>query len=380
VWYDLLSDGLSSTTVVVTSTGVVAAQLFAPYGQGRWAGGTMPTSYAFTGQRADSTTGLDYYGARYYDPAAGTFTSADTASGKSAGLNRYGYVSGNPETLTDPTGHLPGTGGGQGICKYDPDGGECQGSGGGGHGGGGGNGGSCRTDASCGGYIGETPTCPPGIYVCGFPPGQHNPGKQPSLLRQSGQARQDSDTLVGIGGEGLSQLISILTLLDLWLQQQEINGLKFPNGAGILSGALWTASAVIAILAALADPASVIATAGVLLVAGLNVAAGALAVESAQGSATDSSDPVYDAVTTLSQLQTAIPESMLDHMTFMVEEIDYYAQGTFWSCSYCATVFEPDGEPPPGQFIDAIWTPVGHGTDYSQVTSVYFQVTYTYTP
>ncbi len=29
-WYDLLSDGLSSTAVVVTSTGVVAAQLFAP--------------------------------------------------------------------------------------------------------------------------------------------------------------------------------------------------------------------------------------------------------------------------------------------------------------------------------------------------------------
>ncbi len=167
-WYDLLSDGLSSTTVVVTSTGVVAAQLFAPYGQGRWAGGTMPTSYAFTGKRADTTTGLDYYGARYYDPVAGIFISADTASGKGAGLNRYGYVAGNPETLTDPTGHyracsvgcggggggsggsggdgggggggsssgIPG--GGKGVCKYDPDGPECQG---GGHGGGNGGGG-----------------------------------------------------------------------------------------------------------------------------------------------------------------------------------------------------------------------------------------------
>ncbi|GEM_PF-2048856 len=105
-WYYLLSDGLSSTTVVVNSTGVVAAQLFAPYGQVRWAGGTMPTSFAFTGQRADSATGLDYYVARYYDPAAGIFTSADTVLGKGAGLNRYAYVSGNPETLTDPTGHL----------------------------------------------------------------------------------------------------------------------------------------------------------------------------------------------------------------------------------------------------------------------------------
>src|SRR5579884_3677839 len=104
-WYYPLSDDLSSVTVVVDYTGVVAAQVFAPYGQVCWAGGTMPTSYAFTGQRADATTGLDYYGARYYDPVAGTFTSADTAS--SGGLNRYAYVACNPETLTDPTGHDP---------------------------------------------------------------------------------------------------------------------------------------------------------------------------------------------------------------------------------------------------------------------------------
>src|SRR5579885_840086 len=158
-WYYLLSDDLSSVTVVVDYTGVVAAQVFAPYGQVCWAGGTVPTSFAFTGQRADATTGLDYYGARYYDPAAGIFISADTTSG--SGLNRYGYVAGNPETLTDPTGHYracsvgcggegggsggsgggsgggnPPPGGGNNICKYDPDGPECQGGGGGGGGGG----------------------------------------------------------------------------------------------------------------------------------------------------------------------------------------------------------------------------------------------------
>lgn len=48
-----------------------------------------------------STSGLDYYNARYYDPVLGQFASADTKQGP----NRYAYVAGNPETLTDPTGH-----------------------------------------------------------------------------------------------------------------------------------------------------------------------------------------------------------------------------------------------------------------------------------
>ena len=62
----------------------------------------MPTAKGFTGQRADALSGLDYYGARYYDAVAGQFTSADTVA---SGLSPYAYVKGNPETLTDPTGH-----------------------------------------------------------------------------------------------------------------------------------------------------------------------------------------------------------------------------------------------------------------------------------
>jgi RHS repeat-associated protein len=53
----------------------------------------MPTDRGFTGQVADSTSGLDYYGARYYDPAAGQFTSADTVLPGNGydgwGLSRY---------------------------------------------------------------------------------------------------------------------------------------------------------------------------------------------------------------------------------------------------------------------------------------------------
>jgi len=66
----------------------------------------MPTytTKGFTGQYADSVTGLDYYNARYYDPVAGVFLSADTKQGNMQGMNPYGYVGGNPETDTDPTG------------------------------------------------------------------------------------------------------------------------------------------------------------------------------------------------------------------------------------------------------------------------------------
>ncbi len=67
--------------------------------------GTMPTAKGFTGQYADAARGWTITVPGYYDPALGQFTSADTVDG----LNRYGYVAGNPETATDTTG----TGSGQ---------------------------------------------------------------------------------------------------------------------------------------------------------------------------------------------------------------------------------------------------------------------------
>jgi RHS repeat-associated protein len=100
----LASDLLGSASVALDGTGIpTASQLYAPYGGTRYSNGTMPTDYGFTGQRADSAMGLDYYGARYYDPALGQFTSADTVID---GLNRYAYVAGNPETNIDPTGRM----------------------------------------------------------------------------------------------------------------------------------------------------------------------------------------------------------------------------------------------------------------------------------
>ncbi|HEX8967828.1 MAG TPA: RHS repeat-associated core domain-containing protein, partial [Chloroflexota bacterium] len=96
-----LSDGLGSVSEAVTTSGasagsVSATQLYAPYGAVRFQSGTLPGTRGYTGQHADAATGLDYYGARYYDPLAGQFTSADTTLQGSGydpwGLSRYAYV------------------------------------------------------------------------------------------------------------------------------------------------------------------------------------------------------------------------------------------------------------------------------------------------
>lgn len=92
------------------SGSATASVLYAPYGAVRYSSGTMPTSYGFTGQRADAASGLDYYGSRYYDPLAGQFTSGDSVLPGNGydlwGLSRYTYVEGNPEDRTDPSGHI----------------------------------------------------------------------------------------------------------------------------------------------------------------------------------------------------------------------------------------------------------------------------------
>jgi len=106
----LASDGLGSANVTLGASGNVTANvLYAPFGGVRYASGAASTDYGFTGQHADTVSGLDYYGARYYDPVAGQFTSADSMVPGNGydiwGLSRYAYVENNPLVRTDPTGH-----------------------------------------------------------------------------------------------------------------------------------------------------------------------------------------------------------------------------------------------------------------------------------
>jgi RHS repeat-associated protein len=63
----------------------------------------------FTGQRFDKTTGLYYYGARYYDPNIGRFTQPDAiiaAVGDPQSFNLYAYVRNDPLNRIDPSGNV----------------------------------------------------------------------------------------------------------------------------------------------------------------------------------------------------------------------------------------------------------------------------------
>jgi RHS repeat-associated protein len=105
----LAGDGLGSANVTLSASGSpTGSVLYAPYGVARYSNGLMPGTYGFTGQRADAASGLDYYGARYYDPLAGQFASADNMLPGGGfdlwGLSHYSYVEGNPIIRVDPTG------------------------------------------------------------------------------------------------------------------------------------------------------------------------------------------------------------------------------------------------------------------------------------
>ncbi|WP_298981366.1 RHS repeat-associated core domain-containing protein [Caldilinea sp.] len=80
---------------------------YRPFGVTRFASGTTPTSYRFTGQREEAALGLYYYNARWYDPALGHFLSPDAIvpeAGNALDYHRYAYVRFNPLKYTDPTG------------------------------------------------------------------------------------------------------------------------------------------------------------------------------------------------------------------------------------------------------------------------------------
>jgi RHS repeat-associated protein len=100
-----LTDAEGSVLTSLSSSAVLGEQIYGPYGNQRYAQGTIGTDKGYTGQFQDAISGFDYYNARYYDPVMGQFLSADSVQGNMQGMDPYSYVDGNPETLTDPTGH-----------------------------------------------------------------------------------------------------------------------------------------------------------------------------------------------------------------------------------------------------------------------------------
>jgi RHS repeat-associated protein len=112
-------DAVGSVRAVSDQAGaVVERHDYLPFGE-EWCGNGPCAPDAggerrrFTGKERDAETGLDYFGARYYPPHLGRFTTTDPVLDRGAALlnpqrwNRYSYALGNPVRFTDPDGRNP---------------------------------------------------------------------------------------------------------------------------------------------------------------------------------------------------------------------------------------------------------------------------------
>jgi len=84
---------------------------FDPYGSATQTsvgsnGGTTQNPYSFHAGLQDRATGYIKFGARWYDPATGTWTQQDTYNAplSPGNANRYLYAAGDPINVTDPLG------------------------------------------------------------------------------------------------------------------------------------------------------------------------------------------------------------------------------------------------------------------------------------
>ncbi len=100
-------DHLGSTTLITDSSGnKVEETSYLPYGD-VLAGGKK-SKFLYTGKEKDST-GLTYFGARYYNPVLRQFTQPDSLIQDiydPQALNRYAYARNNPYTYKDADGNL----------------------------------------------------------------------------------------------------------------------------------------------------------------------------------------------------------------------------------------------------------------------------------
>ena len=110
---DALGSVRAVTKVVNGQTQVVSRHDFKPFGE-EVAPQTPPVDKRlFTGKERDAETGQDYFGARYYRPDLGRFTTVDPLQAFDENMvdpqrwNRYVYVRNSPLTHVDPDGRSP---------------------------------------------------------------------------------------------------------------------------------------------------------------------------------------------------------------------------------------------------------------------------------
>jgi RHS repeat-associated protein len=78
------------------------------FGAVRASTGSEPNEFKFTGEQVDSSTGLDYLRARYYDQVIGRFISKHPMAARATWTKHaYAYSDSNPTGLRDPSGLDP---------------------------------------------------------------------------------------------------------------------------------------------------------------------------------------------------------------------------------------------------------------------------------
>ena len=107
-------DALGSPVAMTDASGTVVWQAdYRPFGDLASLTENQPNSHRFTGKEFDSETGLQYFGARFYDAGLGRFVGADPAllRGRPDSavkipqrLNLYAYSTNNPYRYLDPDG------------------------------------------------------------------------------------------------------------------------------------------------------------------------------------------------------------------------------------------------------------------------------------
>ncbi len=118
-WYNL-PNHVGSTALTLHQDGVTRSHeafasrvVYAPFG-----GVVEDASFGrdiatrkFAGKELDASTGLSYFGARYYDSVTGRFLTPDqnivSHGTDPQGFNRYAYTLNDPVSYTDPTGEYP---------------------------------------------------------------------------------------------------------------------------------------------------------------------------------------------------------------------------------------------------------------------------------
>lgn len=100
------TDHLGNTRALTDAQGKPFASMeYSPFGTVMKSDGSDDI-FKYTGKELDSS-GLYYFGARYYDPAIGRFISKDSYEGdinNPLSMNYYAYVKNNPLVLVDPNG------------------------------------------------------------------------------------------------------------------------------------------------------------------------------------------------------------------------------------------------------------------------------------